>query len=117
MITEHDLQEAILDCQGTRNPTATTCIKLAAFLIIKRELYPEKNEQEPEPFNEPPTVYSYANQPEPAETITYDSGTEFSRLVNGQSMEDVLSVIDELMDVLKTINPRLYDGVLRKLDK
>lgn len=114
MITEHDLQEAILECQGQRNPTATTCIKLAAFLIIKRELYPE---QDPEPFNELPPVYSYANQPEPAETITYDSGTEFSRLVDGQSVEDVLSVIDELMDVLHTINPRLYDGVMRKLDK
>lgn len=114
MITEKDLQEAIAECQGQRNPTSTTCIKLAAFLIIKRELYPE---QDPEPFNEPPPVYSYANQPEPAETITYDSGTEFSRLVDGQPMEDVLSVIDELMDVLHTINPRLYDGVMRKLEK
>lgn len=113
MITEHDLQEAILECQGQRNPTATTCIKLAAFLIIKRELYPE---QGPEPFNEPPTVYSYA-QPEPAGTVTYDSGTEFSELINGRNQEDVWPVIDELMDVLHTINPRLYDGVMRKLDQ
>ena len=113
MITEKDLQEAILECQGQRNPTATTCIKLAAFLIIKRELYPE---QEPEPFNEPPTVYSYA-QPEPAGTVTYDSGTEFSELINGRNQEDVWPVIDELMDVLKTINPRLYDGVMRKLGR
>ena len=113
MITEKDLQEAILECQGQRNPTATTCIKLAAFLIIKRELYPE---QEPEPFNEPPTVYSYA-QPEPAGTVTYDSGTEFSELINGRNQEDVWPVIDELMDVLHTINPRLYDGVMRKLDQ
>lgn len=114
MITEQDLQEAIAECMGQRNPNANTCIKLAAFLTIQRELYPE---QDPEPFNEPPPVYSYANQPEPAETITYDSGTEFSRLVDGQPVEDVLSVIDELMDVLHTINPRLYDGVMRKLDK
>lgn len=113
MITEHDLQEAILECQGQRNPTATTCIKLAAFLIIKRELYPE---QEPEPFNEPPTVYSYA-QPEPAGTVTYDSGTEFSELINGRNQEDVWPVIDELMDVLHAVNPRLYDGVMRKLDQ
>ena len=113
MITEHDLQEAILECQGQRNPTATTCIKLAAFLIIKRELYPE---QEPEPFNEPPTVYSYA-QPEPAGIVTYESGTEFSELINGRNQEDVWPVIDELMDVLHTINPRLYDGVMRKLDQ
>ena len=116
MITEHDLQEAILECQGTRNPTATTCIKLAAFLIIKRELYPENNEQEPEPFNEPPTVYSYA-KPEPAGTVTYESGTEFSELINGRNQEDVWPVIDELMDVLHTINTRLYDGVIRKLDQ
>lgn len=113
MITEKDLQEAILECQGQRNPTATTCIKLAAFLIIKRELYPE---QEPEPFNEPPTVYSYA-QPEPAGTVTYDSGTEFSELINGRNQEDVWPVIDELMDVLHAVNPRLYDGVMRKLDQ
>ena len=114
MITEHDLQEAILECQGTRNPTATTCIKLAAFLIIKRELYPE---QDPEPFKEPPTVYSYAPPPEPAGTVTYESGTEFSELINGRNQEDVWPVIDELMDVLHTINPRLYDGVMRKLDQ
>ena len=113
MITKQDLDMAIAECQGTRNPTATTCIKLVAFLIIKRELYPE---QEPEPFKEPPTVYSYA-PPEPAGTVTYDSGTEFSELINGRNQEDVWPVIDELMDVLHTINPRLYDGVRRKLDQ
>ena len=116
MITENDLKEAILECQGTRNPTATTCIKLAAFLIIKRELYPEKNEQDPEPFNEPPTVYSYA-PPEPTGIVTYESGTEFSELINGRNQEDVWPVIDELMDVLHAVNPRLYDGVMRKLDQ
>lgn len=113
MITEKDLQEAIAECQGQRNPTSTTCIKLAAFLIIKRELYPE---QDPEPFKEPPTVYSYA-QSEPAGIVTYESGTEFSELINGRNQEDVWPVIDELMDVLHTINPRLYDGVMRKLDQ
>ena len=113
MITEQDLQEAIAECKGQRNPNANTCIKLAAFLTIQRELFPQASE----PFNEPPPVYSYANQPEPAEVITYDSGTEFSRLVDGQPVEDVLAVIDELMDVLHAVNPRLYDGVLRKLDQ
>lgn len=117
MITERDLQEAILECQGQRNPTATTCIKLAAFLIIKRELYPEQ--QEPEPFNEPPTVYSYSKEPptEPTDEITYDSGSEFSLAISGRRQEDVWPVIDELMDVLHAVNPRLYDGVMRKLDQ
>ena len=113
MITEKDLQEAIAECQGQRNPNANTCIKLAAFLTIQREMFPQSSE----PFNEPPPVYSYANQPEPAGTVTYDSGTEFSELINGRNQEDVWPVIDELMDVLHAVNPRLYDGVMRKLDK
>lgn len=113
MITEQDLQEAIAECKGQRNPNASTCIKLAAFLTIQREMFP----QAPEPFNEPSPVYSYSPHPEPAGTVTYDSGTEFSELISGRNQEDVWPVIDELMDVLHTINPRLYDGVMRKLDK
>ena len=41
MITEKDLQEAIAECIGQRNPNANTAIKLAAFYTIKRELYGE----------------------------------------------------------------------------
>ena len=44
MITEKDLQEAIAECQGQRNPNASTCIKLAAFLTIQKELF-GKSEQ------------------------------------------------------------------------
>ena len=32
MITEHDLKEAIAECEGNRNPDARTCIKLAAHV-------------------------------------------------------------------------------------
>ena len=39
MITEKDLQEAIAECQGERNPNANTCIKLAAFYTIRNELF------------------------------------------------------------------------------
>ena len=39
MITEKDLQEAIAECKGKRNPDSSTCIKLAAFLIIQEHLY------------------------------------------------------------------------------
>ena len=113
MITEHDLQEAILECQGQRNPSTSTCIKLAAFLTIQRELFGD-----PAP-DEPPQVYSYSKEPpsEPTDEITYDSGSEFSEAISGKHQEDVWPVIDELMDVLHTINPRLYDGVMRKLDQ
>ena len=114
MITEQDLQEAILECQGQRNPTTSTCLKLAAFLTIQREMFGKH-----ESFNEPPAIYSYSKEPtiETPGEISYDSGSEFSEAISGKYQEDVWPVIDELMDVLHTINPRLYDGVLRKLDQ
>ena len=107
MITEKDLQEAIAECQGQRNPTANTCIKLAAYLTIQRELYGEEDFEESQ-FIEP--AYSYSPAP-----ITYQSDSTFGELVNGRDIEDVLPVFDELIDTIKIINPRLYDGFIRKL--
>lgn len=107
MITEQDLTAAIAECQGKRNPDASTCIKLAAFYTIKEHLFPEHIEP----------AYSYA--PAPNETddtyVVIDSDTEFAKAVDGRKQEDVWPVIDELMTALKTIQPRLYDAVLAKL--
>ena len=105
MITEQDLQEAIAECKGQRNPNSNTCIKLAAFLTIKRELY-GKDDQD-----EMPPMYSYAPPPE----IEYNSGTEFSDMIKGMDVDKVLPVIDELMTTLQVLHPRLYDGVVAKI--
>lgn len=104
MITEKDLQEAIAECEGQRNPNANTCIKLAAFYTIKQHM-----------FGADP-VYSYAGAGESLiETVRFSGDSEFARLVDGMETAQVLQIIDELMDALKVINPRLYAGVLRKM--
>lgn len=105
MITERDLDEAIAECQGQRNPNTTTCIKLAAFLIIREHLFPEQEETMTK-------GHSYAPGP-----ITYESGTEFADLVRGLPWDEVLPIIDELMDALRVLNPKLYESVLRKLER
>jgi len=107
VITEYDLQEAIAECQGERNPTANTCIKLAAFYILKDHLFPA---------GEPPATYSFASGPT-ENTIQLESGSEFSRMVNGRDPGEVWPVMDELMDTLAATWPRLYDGVMRELQK
>lgn len=107
MITEQDLREAIAECEGERNPNANTCIKLAAFYTIRNELYPKGDNVQPVGYS---NGYSYAEAP-----VSYDSGSEFGTVVNGMEWDDVLAVIDELMDTLKVMMPRLYDGVMRKL--
>jgi hypothetical protein len=116
VITEKDLQEAIAECQGQRNPNANTCIKLAAYYIIKNEMFGNTEQvKEPEYQPEIPS-YSYAPAPEPIENIIdYDSGTEFSDAIRGREQGEIWAIMDELMDVLQATNTRLYNGVMRKI--
>lgn len=117
MITEQDLQAAIAECQGERNPNANTCIKLASFLTIREHMFPQKGEELrllPETRG-----YSYAPVPEEAPdepVIDYQSDTEFGRLVYGKKARDILPVIDELVsEAVRVTNPRLYHAFIRRL--
>lgn len=105
MITEHDLAEAIAECEGQRNPNANTCLKLAALYTIKDKMYPNDVQRSEKP------TYSYAADP------GADQSTEFMQAVIGMNADEFLEIMDELMSTLKTLVPRLYDGVMRKLTK
>ena len=108
MITERDLQEAIAECEGERNPNANTCLKLAAFYTIRNELFGNQEQFEH-------SAYSYA--PAPTTNAGYVSESEFGEIVSGKDIVAVLGVIDELMATLQIINPRLYNSVIRKLNQ
>jgi hypothetical protein len=105
VITEKDLQEAIAECQGTRTPNSNTCIKLAAYYTLMDHLYGRAEEV---------SSYSYAAGPE-SKMVEYNSDSEFAKIIRGKDINEVLSIIDELMDTLNVINPRLYEGVITKL--
>lgn len=111
MITEQDLQAAIAECEGTRNPNANTCLKLAAFYTIKDKLYPEEQNHFADVSK---MVYSGATDPEPVKPML-ESDTEFARAAKGVSTEHLFAVMDELMTTIQVLQPRLYDGVMRKL--
>ena len=114
MIYERDLDESIARYQGEVNPSIETCRKLAACLIVKRELFGEP-ERLPV-VAENATSYSYAAAPGPVDThITYTSDTEFSRAINGRRQEDVWPIIDELVSTVGVLMPRLYNGLMRRL--
>jgi len=113
LITKEALQEAIAECQGTRNPNRETCMMLAAFYTIQDHLYPQE-----EAAAEITPRYSYAAPPEEqTEQVRYESGTEFSEVVNGMDADKVMKTMDELMTTLQVLNRRLYDGVLRQLQE
>lgn len=116
MITEQDLQEAIAECQGVRNPNASTCLKLAAFLTIQRELYGKKDEGIAQVYASVPTAnYSYDPPPDSDNLIEYNADTEFAEIIDGMKQGKMLAIMDELMTTLQVVQPRLYASVIRKL--
>ena len=108
MITQQDLKQAIAECQGERNPNANTCIKLAAFLTIHRELFGEEKQAEQLPS------YSFAPAPD-RNIINFDSDSEFARAINGRDVNEILPIIEELAETLEVIQPRLYNAFINKL--
>lgn len=112
MITEHDLQEAIAECIGQRNPTASTAIKLAAFYTIKRELYGEEKDAVQLPS--PPAGYSYAPAPD-ASVVDNPSDSEFARAIDGRPQKEIWPLMDEMMDTISMVHPSLYRAVMDRL--
>ena len=108
MIREQDLHEAIAECVGKKNPDANTCIKLAAYYTILRELYPnEQKDVQVIPGQ------SFAAEPD---VVNFEGDSEFARMIRGQSVSYIMPIIDELMDAVRITQPRLYDGVMRRLE-
>ena len=100
MITERDLQEAIAECRGQRNPTSSTCIKLAAYLIILDHM---TEKEEP--------GYSF----DPAPTITPSGDSEFERRAGGRDIREIWPEIVSLVEAVQVTNPRLYNSFIMRL--
>ena len=102
MITEKELMEAIKECES-EPITPAKVSKLADFYIIYEHLFgmPVKS------------AYSYA--PSAEKVIYTDGGNEFLQAVDGKDAEKVMAIIDELMEAVKILQPRMYDGVIRRL--
>ena len=100
MIKESELREAIAECQGERNPNANTCIKLAAYYTILNNMISEETP-------------SYSRSEAPLQA--YDSGSEFSNVIRGRDMSEVLDIMDELMDTISVLMPKLYRATISKL--
>lgn len=98
------MEEAIAECQGQRNPSANTCMKLAAFYTIRRELFGEEKDVEQIP------MYSYSSGP-----MDRYGDSEFLQAVEGKDEGSVMTIMDELMESMQVLQPRIYDSVMRKL--
>lgn len=100
---------------GKRNPDANTCIKLAAFYTILNQLYPKKDHgKDAQPVI---PAMSFAAEPEePSEqVIQWEGDSDFAQEVSGRAVSHIMPIMDELMQTVQVLQPRLYDAVMRKL--
>ena len=100
MYTQAELQDAIDQLHEGKH-SIVNCEKLAAIYTVMDHLNPNNG---------------YSFDSERAETtIGYYGDSEFLQAVQGKSEAETWRLIDELMDTLSIINPRLYDSVMRRL--
>lgn len=110
MIRREELQEEIRRCQ--LDPvTYASIAKLADLITVYNHFFPEPTQTE---------VYSRSADTSEEKNTPVDSpplidGSEFVQAAGDMDRESFLQIMDELMDTLRIIHPRLYDGVMRKL--
>lgn len=91
MISRNDLISAIDKLQGQKNPTSSSCIKLAAYYIILDHIL------------------------ESDRLLKTKPKSEFLISVRGKSEERVWEIMDGLMELLKKSDPDLYYSTIEEI--
>lgn len=102
MPTKEELLKAIEEV-AKQPDTYAKCQKLATFNILLYLLYPEEENK-----NNLSTQFQNTN--------TEFGSSEFLQKIKGHDINKVLSVLDELMEALKALNPQLYANTLRRFE-
>ena len=114
MITEKEIEQAIEECM--REPvTGNKMSVLADLIIIQDYLFgaPMQAQEVPHPM----PMQSYSAPPmEQVETYIETNGdSEFLKAVDGRKADKVWKLIDELVEAVKILHPRMYTTFIDKV--
>ena len=114
MITEKEISQAIEEC--LREPvTGNKRAVLADLIIIQDYLFgkPMQAQEAPQPM---PMQYHSAAPMEQVETYIEASGdSEFLKAVDGRKADKVWKLMDELVEAVKILHPRMYTTFIDKV--
>ena len=102
---EIDLEIARLEYGESSYPAYA---KLATLYTIRNQM--QKQESETRSYE---LAYSSALA-DPALVEAYGD-SDFIAVISGLNQADVWEVMDDLMDTLRVTNPRVYNGIIRRL--
>ena len=114
MITEKEVEQAIKEC--LREPvTGNKRAVLADLIIIQDYLFGEP--MQAQEATRPSPMQSYSAPPmEQVETYIQTNGdSEFLKAVDGRKADKVWKLIDELVEAVKILHPRMYTTFIDKV--
>lgn len=112
MLTQTEIAAAIEELNNAKH-TIQNCEKLAALYTVNDHLYPERNS---EGYSEQSEQMRKAKVMEQIEYTVDDYGnTEFLKKINGKDAMKMWLLMDEVMETLAVLNPRLYDSIIQKI--
>lgn len=94
MLSLDVIEQTIMELES-KDTTFSTCERLAPLYIVRDHL-------------------RQYNAAEPAK-LALNASSEFIQAINGRNPEKVFPVLDELMEALQTLHPRMYKEVIRKI--
>lgn len=102
MLKLEDINKEIELLEQAEKPSCTVCEQLAWLYIIRDTMSKRIEPQSTATTKVEDGIKLYGN-------------TEFLQAISGKNEADVWTIIDELMSLLKSVNARVYDGVLGKI--
>ena len=104
MLSKAELLTAIDELEDAP-PTFQNCQKMATFYTLLNSVYGGQRLEQ-----------SFADQ-KPEEVIKEYGNSEFLQAITGKKAAFVWQVINETMDALEVLQPKLYDAVIRQLSQ
>ena len=114
MITEKEVAQAIEECM--REPvTGNKRAVLADLIIIQDYLFGEPMQKREAP--QPMPMQSYSDPPveQVEKYIETSCDSEFLKAVDGRKADKVWKLIDELVEAVKILHPRMYTTFIDKV--
>ena len=114
MITEKEVAQAIEECM--REPvTGNKRSVLADLIIIQDYLFGEPMQAQEAPRPMPMQYYSSPPMEQVETYIETNGDSEFLKAVDGRKADKVWKLIDELVEAVKILHPRMYMTFIDKV--
>ena len=114
MITEKELEQAIKEC--LREPvTGNKRAVLADLIIIQDYIFGEPMQAQEVPHPMPMQSYSAPPMEQVEKYIETNGDSEFLKAVDGRRADKVWKLIDELVEAVKILHPRMYTTFIDKV--